>query len=244
MGASEFLAERRSRITKQITRDIVSGSRPDTSAPSLVECEYVKNFTWMGIPVIQYPSDLIMLQEIIWETTPTYIIECGVAFGGLSLFMASVLEGIGRGTVLCIEKEMRPENRSALIRSPYYWRMDIIDGSSTDPKTVANVDSSPGIKGGAMVVLDSNHTEEHVLRELEIYSKYVPVGGYMVVFDTAIEIYGHLDKNQDRPWGKGNNPMTAVYKWLRANKNWTADIQAEYTALITSAPLGWLRRTE
>jgi cephalosporin hydroxylase len=211
--------------------------------PELVRTNYTKNFTWMGVPILQYPQDLMVMQELIWAIKPDYIIETGVAFGGMLVFYASILESIGDGTVLGIDIDPRDYNMKILEKHPLRHRISVTKGSSTDKHVIEAVKDFVQ-KGKVLVSLDSMHTHAHVLKELQLYSPLVSVGSYIVVFDTAIEEYGHFDKNQDRPWGPGNNPMTAVKEFMKGNEEFVVDREVEQRALITAAPGGFLRRVK
>ena len=213
----------------------------------LVKSNYTKNFTWMGFPILQYPSDLMVMQEIIEEIRPDCIIETGIAFGGMSLFYHDMLVCCCLASqVISIDIDIR-EQAWRVFGKDYQWKCMLpIQGDSADPKTLRKVkkamkDFYTPIKT-VLVSLDSNHTKDHVLQELRLYSPLVSVGSYIVVFDTAIEFFSHLDKNQDRPWGKGNNPYSAVMEFMKDNDEFIIDKEIEQRALITSAPSGYLRR--
>ena len=208
---------------------------------SIVTSEYVRNFTWMGMPILQLPSDLMVMQELIWKIKPDYIIETGVAFGGMLVFYASILEAIGEGKVVGIDIDPREANMKALEHHRLKHRISVVKGSSIERKVIEGVYNQVN-RDVVMVSLDSNHTEEHVLQELVSYSPLVSIGSYIVVFDTSIEFYHKLDKNQDRLWGKGNNPYTAVQKFMDGNDEFVVDKEIEVRAGITAAPGGWLRR--
>ena len=205
----------------------------------LVRTNYVKSFTWMGQPILQYPGDLMVLQEIIWAIQPQYIIECGIAFGGLTLFCASLLKKHCK--VIGIDIDIRVHNMEAIKSHPYGKKVTLIQGDSTSPETVEKVKGSMRNQQRVMVILDSNHTANHVLKELELYTPFVTLDSYCVVFDTAIE-YFMKKKPKDRPWGPGNNPYTAVKEFMKDNKKFVVDREVETRALITGAPGGWLRR--
>ena len=189
---------------------------------------YSYNFSWMGRPIIQYPQDLVAVQEIIWEVKPDLIIETGVAHGGSAVFFASLLElnsqcgGPKDAEVWCVEIDLRVHNREALVAHPMYPRLRIFDGSSVDVKIAALIAEKAAKCERVMVILDSNHTHEHVLGELNLYASLVSVGSYCVVFDTVIE---DLDGVEfvDRPWGKGNNLKTAVAEFLKTNSDFVVD---------------------
>lgn len=215
----------------------------------LVRTNYTKNFSWMGVPILQYPQDLMVMQELIWDIKPNYIIETGVAFGGMLVFYASILEAIGSrnglatGKVMGIDIDPRDSNMKVLEKHPLRNRIWITKGSSVDKHIIEAVKDF--VKDGTVLVsLDSLHTHTHVLQELQLYAPLVSVGSYIVVFDTAIEFYGHLDKNQDRPWGKGNNPWTAVQEFMKDNDEFVVDKEIEQRALISAAPGGFLRRVK
>ena len=212
--------------------------------PHLVRTNYVKSFTWMGVPIIQYPTDMMAIQELIYDIKPDLIIETGIAFGGSLLFYASILETLQHGRVLGIDIDPREHNVDRIENSSMGHRISHIKGSSVESRTVTKVyDFMYRYKcNSVMVILDSHHTHEHVLQELGLYSPPVSVGSYLIVMDSAIEFFGHLDKNQDRPWGKGNNPWTATQEFLENNDNFKIDKEVEQRALITSAIDGWLRR--
>ena len=206
-----------------------------------IDAKYSYNFSWLGCPIIQYPQDLVAMQEIIWETKPDLIIETGIAHGGSLIFYASMLELLGgNGQVVGIDIDIRKHNRVEIEKHPMSKRIRMIEGSSTEEKIVEEVRRlAEGKK--VLVCLDSNHTHEHVLRELELYAPLVSVGNYCVVFDTIIEDMP-ADSFSDRPWDKGNNPKTAVYEFLKNNDNFEIDKNIENKLLITVAPDGYLRR--
>jgi len=199
---------------------------------------YTYNFTWLGVPVIQYPQDLVALQELVWRVRPDLIIETGVAYGGSAIFFASLLEQLGAGRVLAIDVDIRAHNRRAIEAHPLAERIDLVEGSSTDPHVV-EIAQRAAAGRRAFVSLDSNHSHEHVLRELELYSPLVRRGSYLVVFDTLVEqLPGDVP---DRPWGKGDNPLTAVREFLKHNDRFEIDREIQSRLLVTSAPDGYLR---
>ena len=210
---------------------------------------YSYNFSWMGRPIIQYPQDLVAVQEIIWEVKPELIIETGVAHGGSAVFFASLLElnaqcgGPKDAEVWCVEIDLRAHNREALVAHPMYSRLRIFDGSSVDVKIAAIIAEKAAKCERVMVILDSNHTHEHVLGELTLYAALVSVGSYCVVFDTVIE---DLDGVEfvDRPWGKGNNPKTAVAEFLNTTSDFGVDYSIDEKLLISAAPGGYLKRVK
>ena len=208
--------------------------------------KYSYNFTWMGRPIIQYPQDLVAMQEIIWNVKPELIIETGIAHGGSLIFYASLLElisisGMGQGTVLGIDIDIRKHNRKEIESHPMFKRIEMIQGSSIDPDIVDRVINKSKGKKNILVVLDSNHTHSHVLAELEAYSELTSVDSYCVVFDTAIDDLPDALSN-DRPWGVGNNPKTAVKSFLEQNDNFIVDETIQQKLLLTVAPHGFLKR--
>jgi cephalosporin hydroxylase len=203
--------------------------------------KYSYNFDWLGRPIIQIPQDIVALQEIIWKVKPDLIIETGIAHGGGLIFYASMLELIGKGKVLGIDIDIREYNRKEIEKHKMAKRIKMIEGSSTDEKVIKEVEKIVKRHKKVMVCLDSLHTHEHVLKELELYSPFVSKGSYLVVFDTIIE-YFPKGFFKDRPWDKGNNPFTAVKEFLKHNKNFVIDKEIENKLLITCAPGGFLKR--
>ena len=204
--------------------------------------QYMNNFSWLGRPLIQLPSDAMAMQEIIWAVKPDLIIETGVAHGGSVVLSASLLELLGHGEVLGIDIDIRPHNRQAIEAHPLARRISLIEGSSTDPAVVAQVRERAAGKARVLVCLDSNHTHEHVLAELEAYAGLVSVDSYCIVFDTFVEDMPADHVWTDRPWGKGNNPKTAVRAWLQHHPEFEIDHSIDDRLLVTSAPDGFLRR--
>jgi len=202
--------------------------------------EYSYHFSWLGRPIIQFPQDMIAVQELIWRAKPDLIIETGIAHGGSLIFSASILELIGKGKVLGIDIDIRKHNRKEIEKHPLRKRITMLEGSSLDEKMLKKVKKNAQNKKCILLFLDSFHTHDHVLKELELYSPLVKKGGYIIVFDTMIEF---MPKGSfpNRPWGKGNNPYTAVKKFLRQNKRFKIDKKIEEKLLITSCPDGFLK---
>jgi len=222
-----------------------------------VKYKYSYNFEWQGLPIIQYPQDMIAMQELIWKIKPNLIIETGIAHGGSLIFSASMLalldmaEAIERGTVidpkvsqrkvLGIDIDIREHNRKAIEAHPMANRIQMIQGSSIDPKVIEQVSLEARKFLKILVCLDSNHTHEHVLEELNAYAPLTSVGSYCVVFDSIIQ---DMPDNMflDREWGVNNNPKTAVWEYLEAHPEFEIDTNIQNKLLITVAPDGYLRR--
>jgi cephalosporin hydroxylase len=211
------------------------------------EPKYSYNFSWLGRPIIQYPQDIIGMQQIIWEIQPDLIIETGIAHGGSLIFSASMLElnaacgGPKDAKVLGIDIDIRAHNREAISNHPMFKRIKMIEGSSIALATIEEVCAIAKSYKRVLVCLDSNHTHDHVLAELHAYAPLTSIGSYCVVFDTIIE---DMPKEMypDRPWGPGNNPKTAVFEYLKSHPEFEIDKQLENKLLITVAPDGYLKR--
>lgn len=211
-----------------------------------VEPKYSYNFSWLGRPIIQYPQDMVAMQEIIWDVKPDLIIETGIAHGGSLIFYASILELIAtctgnEGEVIGIDIDIRPHNRKAIEEHPMYKRISMIQGSSIAPEIVAQVVEKAKGKKQILVCLDSNHTHEHALAELEAYAQLTSVGSYCVVFDTLIEDMGE-GAYPERSWGPGNNPKTAVWEYLKTHSEFEINKSIDHKLLISVAPDGYLKR--
>ena len=209
-----------------------------------LEKKYMNNFSWLGRPLIQLPMDAMAIQEVIWAVKPDLVIETGVAHGGSLVLSASILEMLGYGEVVGVDIEIRPHNRSAIESHPLARRISLIEGSSTAPEIISQVRGRAAGKEKVLVCLDSNHTHEHVLAELNAYADLVSVGSYCIVFDTFVEDMPDDYVWTDRPWGKGNNPKTAVWEWIKLHPEFEIDRSVEDRLLITSAPDGFLLRTK
>jgi cephalosporin hydroxylase len=196
----------------------------------------------MGRPIIQFPQDIIAMQEIVWKVRPQLVVETGIAHGGSLIFYASMLELLGGdGVVLGIDIDIRAHNRAEIEKHPMFKRIKMIEGSSVDENVVSQVYEFAKDKTPTLVVLDSMHTHDHVLKELNAYSPLVTKDSYIVAFDTVVE---DMPDNffQDRPWGKGNNPKTAVWEFLKSNDQFEIDKEIDEKLLITVAPDGYLKR--
>lgn len=208
---------------------------------------YSYNFEWLGRPIIQYPQDIVAMQELIWKVQPDLIIETGIAHGGSLIFSAAMLElnaacgGNADARVLGIDIDIRAHNQTAIEQHPMYRRIDMLEGSSVDDVIVDKVRAAAKGKETVLVSLDSNHTHDHVLAELEVYAPLVTVGSYCVVFDTIVEDLPDA-LYPDRPWSKTANPKTAVYQWLPDHPEFEIDRSIDEKLLISVAPDGYLKR--
>lgn len=219
--------------------------------------KYVYNFEWLGRPIIQYPQDIVAMQELIWFVKPDLIIETGIAHGGSLVLSASMLamldmadaieEGIridpadSRRKVLGVDIDIRAHNRLAIEAHPMASRIKLIEGSSIAPDVVAQVHEVAAGYQQVLVCLDSNHTHDHVLAELRAYAPLTAVGSYCVVFDTFVQDMPD-GLFPDRPWGRGNNPKTAVQEFLNSCSNFKIDEDIHNKLMITAAPDGYLKR--
>jgi len=208
--------------------------------------KYSYHFEWLGRPIIQYPQDIVIMQELIWSIKPDLIIETGIAHGGSLIFSASILElnaacgGPPDGEVVGVDIDIRSHNRAA-IELPMTKRISMIQGSSIDTEIIEQVKVKSVGKQRVLVFLDSNHTHDHVLAELIAYAPLTTVGSYCVAFDTIIEGLP-AEAFPDRPWGPGNNPKSAVREYLRIHPEFEIDKHIDHKLLISVAPDGYLRR--
>lgn len=218
---------------------------------------YTYNFSALGIPLIQFPQDIVAMQELIWSIRPDLIIETGIAHGGSLILSASMLtlldysDAIERGTmldpkkphrqVLGVDIDIREHNRKAIEAHPMANRINMIEGSSIDKSIISQVQDIAKRYKRILVCLDSNHTQKHVLAELEAYAPLVSPGSYCVVFDTLIEDMPS-DAILDRPWGPGNNPKTAVWEYLKKQPEFEIDKQMNHKLLISAARDGYLKK--
>lgn len=219
--------------------------------------KYVYNFSWLGRPIIQYPEDMVALQEIIWHTRPDLVIETGIAHGGSLVFSASLLAmldicdaiEIGRAfhpkdskrKVLGLDIDIRDHNRQAIESHPMSSRIEMMQGSSIDPAVIEKVHQIAKGYSSILVCLDSNHTHDHVLAELEAYAQLVTKGNYCIVFDTFVEDM-QKDFFPERPWNPGNSPKTAVWEFLKTHPEFEIDKSIDNKLLISVAPDGFLKK--
>ncbi len=257
MNIMKIFKEERIRNIKSLEKDIELHKKSNEWLIASAKHKYSYNFDWMGRPIIQYPQDIVAMQEIIWQVKPDLIIETGIAHGGSLIFSASMLaqldmiDAINKGVsidpkksnrkVIGIDIDIRTHNQAAIEAHPMSSRIQMIQGSSISPEIIKKVKQEASGYERILVCLDSNHTHEHVLAELEAYAPLTSLGSYCVVFDTVVE---DLPENlfPDRPWGTGNNPKTAVWEYLETHSEFEIDRLIPNKLLITVAPDGYLKR--
>jgi cephalosporin hydroxylase len=205
--------------------------------------DYSYLWTWMGVPIIQFPADMIATQEVIWSTKPDIIIETGVARGGSVIFMASILAAIGKGQVIGVDIDIRAHNRETVEKHPMSDRITLIEGGSVDAETLDSVRAQIPEGARVMVVLDSDHSRDHVLAECEAYGPLVTEGCYLVVADTFV---GHISeeeapKKRSKVWHKGNEPLAALNDYMATTDRFEADPVINGKLVLSSSPGGYLR---
>jgi len=195
--------------------------------------------TWLGVPIIQVPSDIVLMQELLWRVRPDWVIECGVAHGGSAILYASICELLGKGKVLGVDVEIRKYNRAAIEAHPLAHRIELLEGSSIDPNLLSRIRRRVSGASSVLVVLDSNHSHAHVLAEMALYHDLVTPGGYMVVMDGAqADVW---DVPRGKPEWKSDHPIEAIERFLAAHPEFEDD--SHYTRMhITSCPHGFLRK--
>ncbi|MCF7900124.1 cephalosporin hydroxylase family protein [Candidatus Babeliales bacterium] len=203
---------------------------------------YPYNFSWLGVPIIQYPQDIMAMQEIIWSVQPDLIIETGIAHGGSLLFYASMLELLGGDRrVIGVDINLKKHNRDIIEAHPHSQRISMVEGSSSSEQVFKEVEYLARGRKKILVCLDSSHAHAHVLKELELYSPFVSQGSYLVVFDTLVEILPDTFFEK-RSWSKGDNPYSAVQEFLKTNTDFEVDTKIDQKLLITANPQGYLKR--
>lgn len=203
--------------------------------------DFSYQWSWLGVPVIQVPTDIVLLQEAIWETKPTLIIETGIGRGGSSILFASMLQLLGRGTVLAIDIDIRDHNRKVIEGHFLAPRITLLEGDSLSEQVIAVARGMAEKAERVMVVLDSNHTHDHVLGELNSYAQLVTPGCHLVVFDTIIDfIPPHPTRT--RPWGPRNSPLSAIEQFLEQEVTFEMDSWFNQRTILSSCPSGFLRR--
>jgi cephalosporin hydroxylase len=201
---------------------------------------YAYQWTWLGLPIIQMPADIVVTQEIIWTTQPDLIIETGIAWGGSVLLYASLMQLYGRGKVVGVDLNLYDHVAGAIMGYPFSHRIHLIKGSSTDEKIVAAVKAhvEPGMR--VMVILDSNHTHEHVLDELRAYAPLVTSGQYLIVSDTVVADMP-AQEHRVRPWGPERNPKSALREYLSGTDRFEVDSYIDAKLLTSFNPMGYQR---
>lgn len=230
-------------------RDMAASMSNDTSlmqqarAVSIAADRYAYSYqwTWLGVPIIQMPPDILAVQEIIWKCKPQLIIETGVARGGSVIFYSSLLELVGEGEVIGVDIDIRAQNRRVIETHSLSKRIVLISGSSVSPAVVEQVRERASLADRVMVILDSNHTHDHVLAELELYAPLVTHGQYLIVCDSVIEDVP--DSPRPRQWGPGNSPKSALCEYLAKDASFEVDSDVEAKLLMTASPGGYLRCT-
>jgi cephalosporin hydroxylase len=236
----EFLNERKMNIN-ELGEDKVLATETNNWLIRASNNKYSYNFDWLGLPIIQFPQDIVAVQEVIWKTKPDIIIETGVARGGSLILSASILQLLNNdGKVIGIDIDIRSHNREAIESHPLANRIVLIQGSSVDESPLNEAKKLIKPHHRVMVILDSNHTHEHVFKELQLYAPLVTKDCYMIVMDTVVDNMPE-DYFPNRPWGKGNNPKTAVHEYLKSTDRFEIDSTIHNKLLITVAPDGYLK---
>lgn len=252
----QFAQERHQQIAGY-PHDVAFTAQSQAWLEASMRRRYVYNYDWLGRPIIQYPQDMVALQELVWSTRPDLIIETGIAHGGSLVLSASLLamldycdavQGGGvldpkasKRKVLGLDIDIRSHNREAIESHPLAHKIDMIQGSSISPEVIAQVRAYAQGYERVMVCLDSNHTHEHVLAELRAYAPLTTLGSYCIVFDTFVEDMP-ADLFPDRPWSPGDNPKTAVHAYLKEQSNFEIDAAISQKLQVTVAPDGFLKR--
>jgi cephalosporin hydroxylase len=203
---------------------------------------WIHQSKWLGEPLLNLPQDMFALQDIIWETRPDYIVEVGVAWGGSLLFEATLLELLGGQKVIGVDIFIPEDLRSRLLsHEKLAHKIELIEGSSTSPEILGKIKNIIGNSTKVLVILDSNHTHDHVLTELKMYCDLVGKGQYLICGDTIVEQVPLEEHARPRPWGPGNNPATAVNEFLTVNKRFIVDKEIDQKLLFTCHPGGYLK---
>ena len=240
IGGDEEFEQRNKKFINSMNKNKSLLKKSKDWIDNVFDYEYVYHFRWLGRPIIQFPQDMVAVQELIWKIKPDFIIESGIARGGSLIFYASILELLNHGKIIGVDIDIRKHNRIEIENHTLFKRIKLIEGSSINDSVIHKIKKIIKDKKKIMILLDSHHTEQHVLEELEKYSPFVRSGSYVVVFDTIIEdMKKHHSKN--RPWNHGNNPKTAVSKFLKKNKRFKIDKEIQKKLLITSCPDGYLK---
>ena len=256
MNKIEMFNYERQKNTKALEEDVELQQSGLKLLHESAEHNYSFNFDWLSRPIIQYPQDIVAFQEIVWGVKPDLIIEMGIAHGGSLILSASLLALLdlcenGNATlapdnqkprrVIAVDIDIRAHNRNTLQEHPFYPRLKLIEGSSIDQTIINEIKKEAEGYKNILVCLDSNHTHGHVLAEMEAYAPLVTKGSYCIVYDTVIEDMPE-DMFQDRPWGPGDSPKTAVWEFLKSHQEFEIDHSIPSKLLISVAPDGYLRR--
>ncbi|MCG8490851.1 MAG: cephalosporin hydroxylase family protein [Sneathiellales bacterium] len=235
--------ENKSRQSIALGKDQEAFRQSTDLLTKLDEYDYSYLWSWMGVPIIQMPADIMATQEVIWATKPDVIIETGVARGGSVIFMASLLEVMGQGQVIGVDIDIRKHNRQAIEEHPMSKRITLIEGGSADEDIVKKVEALIPEGARVMVVLDSDHSRDHVLAECRAYGRLVTEGCYLVVADTLV---GHLDeenapKKRSKIWYKGDEPLSALNDYMSECDRFEVDEELNGKLVLSSSPGGYLR---
>lgn len=244
MGQIEEFKKERSNAINEMSKDDELKRKSLEWMLHADKYKFTYNFSWLGRPIIKYPNDIVTMQEIIWEVRPDLIIETGIAHGGSIVFSASMLELIGGdGKVVAVDIDIRKHNRIEIEKHPLFKRITMLEGNCLSEEILGKIRKVAKDKQRVMVFLDSNHTHDHVLKELELYSPFVTVGSYLILPDTFIE-YFPKGYYSNRPWDVGNNPMTALKAFLSKNDDFIIDKNRSNKLLITETFDGYLKRVK
>ena len=236
-----FNIEKKNRINSYQDNNLLSNSANKFFENS-VDAQYCYNFSWLGFPIIQYPQDIIALQEIIFETKPNFIIETGFARGGSAVFYASILEMIHDvSKVISIDIDVNKSALDDIHKTKFSNKIEVMEGSSVSEEIHAELRKKIKAEDKIMVVLDSMHTHKHVFEELKLFSKYVSKGCYLCVMDTAIS-YLSDQTSINRPWSRENSPLTAVKEYLTVSKDFKVDFEIDNKLQISVAKNGYLKK--
>lgn len=207
---------------------------------------YSYTFSWMGRPMIQLPEDMIRMQEVIFAVKPDVIIETGIAHGGSLVFYASLCKAMEKGRVVGVDIEIRPHNREAIENHPLFPLITLIEGNSVDPAIVDQVRAQIRPNDKVLVLLDSKHSKEHVLSELDAYAPLVSKGSYIVAMDGIMEQVAGAPRTQpDWAW---NNPRRAALEFVERSPNFTIEEppflfnEGSISNRVTYWPDGFIKR--
>jgi cephalosporin hydroxylase len=250
MDAIKKFREERTQCIESLEKDSNFSALSDSWTKEACDRNYQYNFDWLGRPIIQFPSDIVAMQELIWSVKPDLIIETGIAHGGSLIFSASMMAllDIKSGTyepqkrkVVGIDIDIREHNRRVIETHPMFYLIDMIEGSSIEPSVIKQVIKIASEHRSVMVFLDSMHTHDHVFSELNAYAPLVSKDSYCVVFDTVVERFpkGYYP---DRPWDIGNNPQSAVDSWMEGRDDFIVDTSISSKLQVTSNPGGYIKR--